>query len=146
MTDVLADILRKEYPPLNGVERVSTYENNERIYLNLIPLIALFPPMFTDSNKIFEIAKNTFDVPFKFEKRGDIGEAVFFEPAINDKYHQNHFGHYIHIDLPFSYPLITIFTGNRGAVSLIAQQRQRYFDFVNKVYKSFQDNAEGKFL
>jgi hypothetical protein len=142
MTDILANILRAEYPQINSFDPISIYGAHERIYLNLTNKKFHKAPKFNDSNKIFQIAEKIFDVPFDFEIKGDIGEAIFFSPQKNDEYHQNHFGHYIQVHLPYSYPLITISTGNRGAVELFENQRMNYFQFVKETYNLFITNAE----
>lgn len=141
MTDILVDILNKEYRGVCGSGCVSVYGVYERIYLNLTNEKFSKAPSFNDSKKILRIAKEIFDVPFDFEMKGDIGEAIFFSPKINDAYHQNHFGHYIQVHLPSAYPMITISTGNRDAVKLFETQRNNYFEFVKGLYSMFINHA-----
>jgi len=142
MTYKLVEILKNEYPPINNFERVSIYGAYERIYLDLISKDFLNGGLLKDSKKIFELAQKLFDVPFTFGRKGDLGEIIYFEPSSSNKYEQNHFAHYIKVEVPSNHPMITISTANRGAGELFKKQRDNYFKFVNETYNLFLKNAE----
>ena len=139
MTFELAQMLKETYPPILNFERINIYGKNERISLNLLDFCFDGKSNFNDHTKIEALARKIFDVPFVYEKKGDIGPAIFFQPKINDSYHQNHTNHYINVYLPGKCPEITISTGNRGPSLLIDKQRQNYFQFVNQIFELFKN-------
>jgi hypothetical protein len=144
MTDILVRRLERGFPSFRGHMMVWVYGANERIHLSL-PGSGMNPDVFFYSHeKIEGIARKIFDVPFKYERQGDTGPAVFFEPEEGnpDPYQQNHYGHYIWVKLPFAFPEIEISTHNRGAAILFPKQRNNYFRFVTEVYQAFVLNAK----
>jgi len=141
MTEKLYSLLKEEYPEANGSEQVTIYGAHERIYLNILDERLRGAPEIKDSSEITRIAEEVFDVPFEFEAKGDVGEAVFFNPVSEDPYQQNHYAHFVQVYLPSNYPLIIISTGNRGAVELFQIQRKNYFDYIMKIHELFLRNA-----
>ena len=57
------------------------------------------------------------------------------------KYQGNHSEHSIEVILPSTHPVITISTGNRGAIDLLPKQRDNYYNFVENIYRLFLQNA-----
>jgi hypothetical protein len=140
MTVELVKILYEIYPPKDGLDKVnniSIYGAHERVYLTLLNRSFIDSKKISDINIFRPLAENIFDVPFYIGSRGDVKNAVFFEPNSPDKYSQNYSNHYIQINLPLTYLEMTISTGNRGRVDLFDKQRKKYVEFVNGVYDIF---------
>ena len=141
MTEKLVKILSKLYPPIENNNRVSIYGAHEEIYLLLFDYIFVNAKI-NDIEVFRKSADKIFDVPFYLGSKGDIKNAVFFEPNSQDEYQQNYSNHFIQISLPSKFPKMTISTGNRGKVKLLDKQREKYLEFVKNVYKIFVDNAD----
>ena len=153
MTDILFQRLMERFPPIDDYERVSIYGAYERIYLDLIESAFMKSKQFNLSKKIKNLALRIFDVNFIYIPLSDGGEkrwSVIFEPIILDKekmsdesfkYQGNHSEHSIEVILPSTHPVITISTGNRGAIDLLPKQRDNYYNFVENIYRLFLQNA-----
>jgi hypothetical protein len=154
MTDILFQRFRERFPSINDYERITIYGAYERIYLDLIEAEFISSPLFDSKEKIKDLALKIFDVNFiyKFLRDGlDERVGIIFDPIILPKpkmsyesfrRNMNYSGHSIEITLPASHPMITISTGNRGAVDLIEKQRDNYYNFVVEVYEIFLGNAK----
>jgi len=142
MTDVLYDLLSKRFPAIDGDERVSAYENFERIHLNLFDLVFKDAPSLTDHSKIEQLAKLLFEVNFEYKPEGNVGPSIFFYPSTNKKPEKFYANHYVQVQLPSKFPIINIVTGNRGESVLELEQRKKYFTFVEQVYDLFLQNAK----
>lgn len=143
MTDILFEMLIKRFPPVNRFQRIGIYGAYERIYMNLLenfPQHSISRKEMMQAHAEFEaIAREIFDVPFRYEKQGTCDYGVYFEETkANDAYMKNYQGHIIEIHLPSNYPRITIWTGNRGAATLFDKQRQNYFQFVEAIQQTFR--------
>ncbi|MBW6462171.1 MAG: hypothetical protein K0B07_03940 [DPANN group archaeon] len=146
MSDILVEQLSVQYQPvgLHKNEQISIYPFDggryvERIYVDIIDKIffGVDKPLVT-FEEITGIAEAVFDdVHFAMRDHSTEGYLVLFKPQGIDKYSLNYDGHDIVIRKPFDTLKITISTGNRGAIGLNYRQREKYFDFVNKVYDLF---------
>ncbi|MEA3229646.1 MAG: hypothetical protein U9P44_01915 [archaeon] len=145
MSEVLYKMFCEKFPPIGSVSRISVYPLDsggtliERIYLNLLDesFIEVEEPL-TDSDSIKKLAGKIFDdVEFDFYKHSEEGNIIFFNPEGVDDYSQNYSGHYIAVREPLKIPVITISTGNRGAIKLNSRQRDKYFYFVCELYDMF---------
>ena len=142
MTEKLVKILSELYPPAKNHDRISIYGAHERIYLLLFDHVFSGTPIIHDIECFRKLANETFDVHFYIGSKGDIKNAVFFEPNSQDDYQQNYSNHFIQIILPSNFPQITISTGNRGRVNLLDKQREKYLEFVKYVYGIFAENSD----
>jgi len=140
MTDILFKRLTERFPLEENMD-VSAYENFERIYLSLPDFRFKKYPLFDSYDRIKDLASKIFDVPFAYEKRGDTGPAIFFEPELKTDYQRNHVNHSIEVKLPAKYPIIIIDTGNRGCGFLLDNQRDNYFKFVEETFNLFLKNS-----
>ena len=141
MTDILFRRLVERFPIEENMD-VSTYENFERIYLRLSDMRFKKAPNFNSHDRIKNLASRIFDVDFAYEKRGEIGPAIFFEPRLKTDYQRNHTNHHIEVQLPSKYPIIVIDTGNRGCGFLLDNQRDNYFKFVEETFNLFLNNTK----
>ncbi|KHO54614.1 MAG: hypothetical protein QT10_C0014G0012 [archaeon GW2011_AR19] len=140
MTKILFSRLRKIFPEPN---KVSIYGAYERIYLSLHHKKFADAVSVNVSHKnLKELASKIFEIPFEYEKRGEIGPAIFFEPKINRRSHQNYQQHYIKVSLPLKFPEIEISTGNRGSEFLFRKQRDDYYKFVEETYFLFLEKCK----
>jgi len=148
MTDKLVKMFEGKYPPVGPYKtsRVSTYYGIERIYLNLLdevfvgirrPLV-IMSEIKTLTNKIFD-----GDANFKFDADpGTLtGAVIIFEPRGTDSYSMNYSGHSIQVHKPFVVPVVTLLLANRGAAKLYHRQRNKYFRFVNNLYRLYAERA-----
>ena len=141
MTDILFKRLADRFPLCDNCD-ISVYENYERIYVHLANPRFSKSPQFNSHNKIKNLASIVFDVDFVYEKRGEIGPAIFFEPKKRDSYSHNHQDHSLHVHLPSKFPMVTIDTGNRGSTILMNRQRDNYFKFVEETFNLFLNNVK----
>ena len=92
------------------------------------------------------IAKKIFDdIEYEFYPETEEGTVVYFSPAVGlnkmTDYSENYRGHYLAINR-LTHPVMTISTGNRGQSLLNDKQREKYFEFVNRVYEQFLESAK----
>jgi len=152
MTGILkAQIDALEVPGI-VIPRASFYEAQERIYVTLNDkrLIDAGATGFKDERAIRDVAATCFDVPHDVENRqGTFG--VFFNTGVphlpsgmDRDYFSNHHGHDLQVHLGEIPPTFTISTGNRGNPTLLDEQRNRYFTFVQRVHQEFLRQAGAK--
>ncbi len=149
MTDILFKRFRERFPPIGDRERITIYEAYERIYLDLIEREFVEAPQFDSLDKIKDLASKTFDVNFywgysHYNMSHNV-PTIIFDPKCGTKklmeYDDWYSCHSIEVDIPSFHLVITISTGNRGRADLIEKQRDKYFEFVEGVYKLFLENA-----
>ena len=149
MTDKLVKMFEGKYPPVgpHQTSRVSTYNGIERIYLTLLdevfvgiekPLVVM-GEIKTLANKIFDSDTN---VRFEEDPGTLDGAVIIFEPRSGDDYSMNYGGHAIQVHKPFVVPVITLSLANRGAAKLYHKQRNKYFRFVNNLYRLYIERAK----
>jgi hypothetical protein len=154
MTNILYSWLKEEYPPLNGHDRLYGYpppEGLERIALNLISREFFPSKVRMTVEEIKEIASKVFDdISWEyFEKAGVVNNVILFDSQLTYNsglnkdldYIRKYDNHAIEIFTPFSHPMLEISLGWRGTSRLHPRQREKYFDFVNKLYGKYILNA-----
>lgn len=140
MTEILYSRFCKRW----GKEQVHIYGAHERLYLSLPQRELLgIERQLISLEEIDEIAKRIFpDVPFVVEERGDVKQAVFFEPRKVDDYSSRHSHHFLQVHSLFCFPEFTVSTGHRGTTALHTKQRTNYFNFVESVVQRFIENSK----
>lgn len=143
MTDELYRKFAKRYP-LEEHHSMSIYEANERIYLCLMPKRQT-KRRFTDFAQFGGLAKKIFhDVDFFYGDFGLFKNTLKFTPNYERAKTKKEFErlgryneHMIEIGTNNAFPSLTVHTGNRGHSILIPEQRDRYFRFVNGIYRAY---------
>jgi hypothetical protein len=138
MTSKLYEMLVREYPPEGG-NQISIYGADERIYLSL------FDRAFVGKGRLIspeEIEGISWELFLGFYKMREVdgNHAVILNPDVDFAYRE-YDGHLIMFMNHFSFPQMEIWTGNRGNSSLKERQREKYFEFVKKIYERFRKNA-----
>ena len=155
MTDILFNRFRNRFPPLNGYEKITIYGAYERIYLDLIGREFMSAPFINPEDEIKTLASKVFDVNFEwgysyYDAKTKNPEIIFNPAGLSKdkggteelmRYQDNYSGHTIEIKLPARNPEITISTGNRGKTLLLDEQRDKYFEFVEEIYKIFLESS-----
>lgn len=134
MTDILYTQLAERF--CNTEDRKSTlsmYGADERIHMTVahkkFSALEEQEPAIQLANKVFE------GIPHHFGIEGKMQPALYFEnlPFELDHYH----GHCIEVAIPNTFLQMTFWTGNRGKPDLETDQRKRYFEFSQGLYRLF---------
>lgn len=132
MTDILTQILRNEFPIIDGFDPIEIYGRDERVNLNIVRP-DLNPEAQLTEQVVLPIVEHIFsDVPYNFGREWTIYGVHFTDASRGDsEYLQRHTTHIIEID--YGWRSLIFWTGNRGNPELGKQQRKNYVAFASKV-------------
>ena len=143
MTEKLYKKFLKKY--VGDYDSISIYGAHERIYLTLRDASFVFKNDLITLDEFNNLCNDYFKDFYELKHEKEFGQRgkgvyVILNPEQNLKYkeYDNHL-----IKLCQFYPPLDleIWTGNRGRVDLIDSQKEKYFCFVDALFKKFKGNA-----